>query len=81
VSKTLLNRIQVILSNVNKASIGSKSPSIFSLAFGRQADFDMLKILSLQHFAFARKIYIAADASLQLEGFYKEVRIFMNPGS
>jgi hypothetical protein len=58
---------------VKKANSGVKSASIFSLAFGRQADFDMLKVLSLQHYAFARKIYIAADASLQLEGFYKEV--------
>jgi hypothetical protein len=28
----------------------------------------MLKTLSLQNYGFARKIYTAADASLQLEG-------------
>ena len=47
--------------------------AIFTLSFGRNADFSMLKLLSLQNHAFSRKIYIAADASLQLEGFYKEV--------
>lgn len=61
-----------ILENVRKANHRSQAP-VFSLAFGRQADFKMLRILSLQNNAFARKIYVAADASLQLEGFYKEV--------
>ena len=43
------------------------------LSFGRFADFSLMKTLSLQNYAFTRKIYIAADAALQLEGFYKEV--------
>ncbi len=38
------------------------------MAFGIKTDFDMLKTLSLQNYGFARKIYTAADASLQLEG-------------
>jgi len=46
---------------------------IFGLSFGRFADFSLMKTLSLQNYAFTRKIYIAADAALQLEGFYKEV--------
>ena len=62
----------VILGNVKKANEECEA-AIFSLAFGRLADFQMLKLLSLQNNAFARKIYVAADASLQLEGFYKEV--------
>lgn len=62
-----------IMANVNKANYGSLAP-IFSLAFGRHADFDLLKVMSLQNNGFARKIYVAADASLQLEGFYKEVK-------
>jgi hypothetical protein len=65
------NNDQIML-NVRKANYNSFAP-LFSLAFGRQADFSLLKILSLQNNAFARKIYVAADASLQLEGFYKEV--------
>ena len=48
---------------------------IFCLSFGRFADFTLMKTLSLQNHAFTRKIYIAADAAIQLEGFYKEVCI------
>ncbi|XP_040572273.1 inter-alpha-trypsin inhibitor heavy chain H3 [Lepeophtheirus salmonis] len=46
---------------------------IFALAFGRGADFDSLKVLALRNYGFARKIYVAADASLQLQGFYREI--------
>ena len=46
---------------------------VFCLSFGRFADSGLLKTLSLQNYAFTRKIYSASDASLQLEGFYKEV--------
>lgn len=60
-----------ILSDVQAAN--SKNVPVFCLSFGRFADFDLLKTLSLQNHAFTRKIYIAADAALQLQGFYKEV--------
>ena len=62
-----------ILSNVRNANPDAQT-AIFTLSFGRMADFSMLKLLSLQNNAFSRKIYIASDASLQLEGFYKEVK-------
>merc|ERR1719300_2029979 len=61
-----------ILQNVKKANADTKT-AVFSLAFGRKTDFSMLRLLSVQNFGFARKIYTAADASLQMEGFYKEV--------
>ena len=61
-----------ILQNVKKANADTKT-AVFSLAFGRKTDFSMLRLLSVQNFGFARKIYTAADASLQLEGFYQEV--------
>lgn len=61
-----------IMDNINRVNIET---AIFTLAFGRSADFDLLKALSLMNNGFARKIYVAADASLQLEGFYKEVFI------
>ena len=61
-----------ILHNVKKANVDTKT-AVFSLAFGRKTDFSMLRLLSVQNFGFARKIYTAADASLQLEGFYQEV--------
>jgi len=46
---------------------------IFSLAFGDDADLKFLKRLSLRAGAFARKIYEAADAALQLRDFYRQV--------
>lgn len=46
---------------------------IFSLAFGDAANFRFLKKLSLQNHAFARKIYEASDAALQLQSFYNEI--------
>jgi len=61
-----------ILENVRSANKEAKA-AIFSLAFGVKTDFGMLKTLSIQNFGFARKIYTAADAHLQLEGLYKEV--------
>lgn len=46
---------------------------IFSLGFGDGADNDFLKKLSLNNTGFARVIYEASDASLQLRNFYKEI--------
>lgn len=66
---TNLPSIQRNIRNANE----ELSIPIFSLAFGIESDFSFLKRLSLQNFGFARKIYEAADAKLQLEGFYKEI--------
>lgn len=46
---------------------------IFSLSFGDGADREFLEKLSLKNQGFARHIYEGADASLQLEEFYKYV--------
>lgn len=46
---------------------------IFSLSFGDGADRNFLQKLSLQNEGFSRHIYDAADASLQLKDFYKEI--------
>ena len=61
-----------ILDNIKTANSNIGAP-LFSLAFGRRTDFQMLRLLSVQNNGFARKIYTAADASLQMAGFYKEV--------
>ncbi|XP_049948248.1 inter-alpha-trypsin inhibitor heavy chain H4-like [Schistocerca serialis cubense] len=47
--------------------------AIFSLAFGDDADLPFLRRLSLRNAGFARKIYEAADAALQLKHFYKQI--------
>lgn len=52
---------------------GHPSAAIFSLAFGNDADLPFLRRLSLRNAGFARKIYEAADAALQLKHFYKQI--------
>jgi hypothetical protein len=49
-----------------------RSP-IFSLSFGDGADRDFLQKISLKNLGFARHIYEAADASLQLQEFYRQI--------
>merc|ERR1712038_828825 len=46
---------------------------IYSLAFGRGADFNLVKGISEDNSAFARKIFEASDATIQLENFYAEI--------
>ena len=60
-----------ILSAVRKLNNGKSA--IFSLAFGHDADYNLLKSISAQNDGFARKIYEASDASKQVQGFYKEI--------
>ena len=60
-----------ILANV-KAN-GDNVVGIFSLAFGTGTDFEFLTKVATQNRVFARKIYEAADATLQLNGFFDEV--------
>ncbi|KAJ8046225.1 Inter-alpha-trypsin inhibitor heavy chain H3 [Holothuria leucospilota] len=47
--------------------------ALFSLAFGEDADYDLLEKLSGNNNGLARRIYHDSNPSLQLEGFYKEV--------
>lgn len=61
-----------ILSNVRKAN-NDNVVSIFCLAFGTGTDYEFLTKVSSQNRGFARKIYEAADATLQLKGFFDEV--------
>ncbi|XP_066213594.1 inter-alpha-trypsin inhibitor heavy chain H6 [Saccopteryx leptura] len=61
----------VILSNVHQAL--DSRVSLFSLAFGDDADFPLLRRLSLENRGAARRIYEDTDAALQLEGLYEEI--------
>ncbi|XP_008051971.1 inter-alpha-trypsin inhibitor heavy chain H6, partial [Carlito syrichta] len=61
----------VILSNVRQA-LGHRV-SLFSLAFGDDADFPLLRRLSLENRGDARRIYEHTDAALQLEGLYEDI--------
>lgn len=61
-----------ILKNVRKGN-SDDVVSIFCLAFGTGTDYQFLTKISSQNRGFARKIYEAADATLQLKGFFDEV--------
>ena len=49
-----------------------KAP-IFALSFGAGVDMEFLQKLSLRNSGFSKHIYEAADASLQLQEFYKHI--------
>ena len=58
--------------HINALNQAQRVP-IFSLAFGKDADFPSLKVLSLQNNGLARRIYQDSDAAMQLENFYAEI--------
>ena len=60
-----------IVRNAGVANTGNCS--IFALGMGSDVDFSFLKKLSLRNYGFARKIYEASDAALQLRDFYRYV--------
>lgn len=63
---------RAILTKVKILNFNMSIP-IFSLAFGKSADFSFLTNLSTRNGAFARKIYEDADPSFQLANFYREI--------
>ncbi|KAM5146017.1 inter-alpha-trypsin inhibitor heavy chain H6 [Mantella aurantiaca] len=60
-----------ILENAHKALKGTTS--LFCLAFGDDADYNLMRRLSLENRGIARRIYEYSDATLQLKGFYDEI--------
>ncbi|XP_073496150.1 inter-alpha-trypsin inhibitor heavy chain H6 [Phyllobates terribilis] len=60
-----------ILQNAQKALRGTTS--LFCLAFGEDADYSLMRRLSLENRGIARRIYEYSDATLQLKGFYDEI--------
>ena len=61
-----------IKANVARANLDLDVP-IFGLAFGAGADFGLIKAISEENLAFARRIYEGSDAAIQLEDFYLEI--------
>lgn len=51
----------------------TKKVPIYGLAFGRDADFNLIKSISVTSDAYARRIFEGSDAALQLEDFYLEL--------
>ncbi|XP_067359338.1 inter-alpha-trypsin inhibitor heavy chain H3-like isoform X2 [Channa argus] len=60
-----------IQENVRAATGGNMS--LFCLGFGNDVDYSFLDVMSKQNKGLARRIFEAADATLQLQGFYEEV--------
>ena len=70
---TGVSRTEDILAAVNrKNEVGIP---MFSLAFGDNADWNLVQKLSDENDGFARKIYEDSDASLQIAGFYDELAV------
>ena len=60
-----------IRNNVKKAN--NDSISFFMLGFGDRANINFLKTVATENGGFGRKIYVAADSQLQIEGLYNEI--------
>lgn len=54
-------------------ALNTHNTPIYTLSFGDGADKGFLQTLSLKNKAFSRHIYESADASLQLEDFYRHI--------
>uniref|UniRef100_A0A914WSY5 Uncharacterized protein n=1 Tax=Plectus sambesii TaxID=2011161 RepID=A0A914WSY5_9BILA len=52
---------------------GGQNIKVYGLGFGNNADFNLLKEMSAKTGGFARRIYAASDAAIQLDGFYAEI--------
>jgi hypothetical protein len=52
---------------------GGQNIKIYGLGFGEGADFNLLREMSTKTGGFARKIYAASDAAVQLDSFYAEI--------
>eukprot|EP00091_Calanus_sinicus_P023555 TRINITY_DN800_c0_g1_i6.p1 TRINITY_DN800_c0_g1~~TRINITY_DN800_c0_g1_i6.p1 ORF type:complete len:851 (-),score=229.46 TRINITY_DN800_c0_g1_i6:131-2683(-) len=63
---------EAIRENIKNANAELNAP-IFSIGFGRDADFDLIKKISEEADSFSKKIYEGSDAALQLEDFFAEV--------
>merc|ERR1719376_133450 len=46
---------------------------IFSIGFGRDLDFTLIKEISEQAYSFSKRIYEGSDAALQLEDFFAQI--------
>ena len=63
----------VINNNNNDNGNGNEKVPIYGLAFGRDADYNLIRNISLSSNAYARRIFEGSDAALQLEDFYLQL--------
>lgn len=67
------NSQQITPRILNARRDGGKNIKVYGLGFGNDADFNLLREMSTKTGGFARKIYIASDAAIQLDNFYAEI--------
>jgi hypothetical protein len=70
-SGAVTNQTQ-IKENIRNANKNTAIP-IYGLAFGDGADYNLIKDISDENFAFAKRIYESGNSFEQLENFYKEI--------
>jgi len=63
---------ETIKNNIKNANSKLDVP-IFSIGFGRDLDFDLIKEISEQANSFSKRIYEGSDAALQLEDFFAQI--------
>ena len=59
--------------NIAAKNSGPGKVPIYGLAFGREADFELVRRIALTSGGFARRIFEGSDAAIQLEDFYLEL--------
>ncbi|XP_067683851.1 inter-alpha-trypsin inhibitor heavy chain H3-like [Haliotis asinina] len=69
------NRLLQSVRSANKKDI-----PLYTLAFGKDADWDLVKKLALQNFGIARRIYTDGDPARQIQNFYHQVSSVMLHG-
>ncbi|KAK5646826.1 hypothetical protein RI129_005290 [Pyrocoelia pectoralis] len=62
-----------IITKITELNSEAKKSAIFALSFGDGADKEFLQKLAIRNSGFSRHIYEAADASLQLQDFYRQI--------
>ncbi|XP_046333949.2 inter-alpha-trypsin inhibitor heavy chain H3-like isoform X1 [Haliotis rufescens] len=68
----------MVLQNVRSAN--KKDIPVYTLAFGKDADWELVKKLALQNFGITRRIYTDGDPARQIQNFYQEVSSAMLHG-
>ncbi|XP_046564716.1 inter-alpha-trypsin inhibitor heavy chain H3-like [Haliotis rubra] len=67
-----------VLQNVRSAN--KKDIPLYTLAFGKDADWELVKKLALQNFGITRRIYTDGDPARQIQNFYHQVSSVMLHG-
>ncbi|KAF2887611.1 hypothetical protein ILUMI_18562 [Ignelater luminosus] len=68
-----LRSAEKITNKISEFNAEARKSPIFALSFGRGADKSFLQKLAIRNSGFAKHIYEASDAALQLQDFYRQI--------